>query len=141
VAPLLVGVGVLLRYRNAAPAGDDSGQPRNPLQFVPALQMAITFQIVLMIVGWAHGRLGAAGMLASGAVLGITDVDALTISMARTSGITSDLAAKAIAVGVLSNCVMKAALAAVLGTRTFGRLAGVAVGLMAILIGASLAAF
>jgi uncharacterized membrane protein (DUF4010 family) len=65
-------------------------------------------------------------------------VDALTISMARTSGLAPAVAAQAIAIGVLSNCVMKAALAAALGTRMFGTLVGTTVGAMAAVIAASL---
>jgi hypothetical protein len=47
--------------------------------------------------------LGEAGLLSSAAVLGLTDVDALTATMARSVARTSslELAALAIAVGVL----------------------------------------
>ena len=138
-APVAVGIAMLL-WRWRAPAGkSDAGGNSNPLQLIPALQMAVTFQVVLIAVQWAHSHFGAGGLLASGAVLGLTDVDALTISMAKSSGVTPQVAAQAIAVGVLANCLLKSALAVALGARPFARLVGVTVGLMAVAIGVSLA--
>jgi uncharacterized membrane protein (DUF4010 family) len=126
------------RWRTAA----DDSEPAtitNPLQLMPALQMAVTFQIVLFAVEWAHRQFGAGGLVASGAVLGLTDVDALTISMAKSSGIMPHIAAQAIAIGVLMNCVLKSVLALALGARPFATLVGATVGAMAVGIGISLA--
>jgi uncharacterized membrane protein (DUF4010 family) len=60
-------------------------------------------------------------LLVAGAVLGLTDVDALTLSMARgtASGIDPQLAARAITVGILANCGLKGAVALGLGTMPF----------------------
>ena len=64
--------------------------------------MAALFQVVLMVVHLANRMWGDSGVLTSAAVLGLTDVDALTMSMARgVRGTASlDLAARAIAIGV-----------------------------------------
>ena len=123
-APFLVGVaalGVGLRRRGEEPAGGTSLS--NPLQFGAALQMAATFQAVLFAVNGIRGWFGAAGLLVSGAVLGLTDVDALTISMAKSAslGTAADVAARAIAIGILSNSAMKLALAVAFGTPSFRR--------------------
>lgn len=66
------------------------------------------------------------------AVLGLTDVDALTATMARSVARTSPLqvVALAIAVGVLSNTAMKMALALVLGRSQFRMIAGGTLGVM-----------
>ena len=63
----------------------------------------------------------------------LTDVDALTISMAKSvaAGVTPETAAAAIAVGILANSAMKAALAAALGTREFALRTGGALAMMA----------
>ena len=64
--------------------------------------------------------LGDQGLLISGAILGLTDVDALTISMAR--GLqASDWAipAKALCIGILSNTLLKAVIALSLGRGRF----------------------
>jgi uncharacterized membrane protein (DUF4010 family) len=98
--------------------------------------MAVTFQAVLFGVTLVRRWFGAARIIASGAVLGVTDVDALTISMTKSvaTGVDAHLAAEAIAVGILVNCVLKTALALALGTRTFGRWAGPAIAAMGVAI-------
>jgi uncharacterized membrane protein (DUF4010 family) len=85
----------------------------NPLQVGPALQMAAMFQVVLFIVGGVGRTFGDSGLRVAGAVLGLTDVDALTISMTTTAASANGpaVAAEAIAIGILANCLMKLVLA------------------------------
>lgn len=111
----------------------------NPLKVGAALQMTALFQVVLYGVDAARTWFGAAGLLASGAVLGVTDVDALTVTMAR--GTTADLglAARAIAVGVLSNTILKLGLAVVIGTGAFRGTCGTGLAAMALALGLALA--
>ncbi len=106
----------------------------NPLQIGPALQMALTFQLVLFAVTLARTRFGSAGLFVSGAVLGLTDVDALTISMSQSAsgGTDAGVAARAIAIGILSNSILKAGLAVALGTPRFARLTCGVLGAMAL---------
>jgi len=92
----------------------------NPLQFWNSIEMAVLFQIVLYLVYWLKGRFGDQGFLVSGAVLGFADMDALTISMAKGAvGMDTNIAAQALAVGVLSNTVLKIAAALILGKGRF----------------------
>jgi uncharacterized membrane protein (DUF4010 family) len=116
--------------------------PRNPLQIGPALQMAVTFQIVLLAVRFVNQWFGNAALLVSGAVLGLTDVDALTLSMAKgaASGIAPRLAAQAITVGILSNCGLKTAIAISLGSPGFRRFTSAALVAMIAALAASLVA-
>jgi uncharacterized membrane protein (DUF4010 family) len=130
---------LLFRWRTN-PGHTARGEMTNPLQILPALQMAVTFQAVLIAVEWAHRQFGSGGLLASGAVLGLTDVDALTISMAKGAlGVTPHVAAQAIAIGVLANCVLKSVIALAIGAKPFGKLAGLTVAAMAAAIAASFA--
>jgi uncharacterized membrane protein (DUF4010 family) len=106
----------------------------NPLQLGAALQMAVLFQLVLMLVHLARVTRGAAGVYTSAAVLGLTDVDALTLSMARdvARAISLETAARAIAIGVLANTLLKTGIAVVFGATAFrvivaGTLAAMAV--------------
>lgn len=89
----------------------------NPLRVGAALQMAVLFQAVLYAVDAAQAWFGQAGLVTSAAALGLTDVDALTVTMARGLGARAGLndAAQAIAVGILSNTLLKAAIALVVG--------------------------
>lgn len=136
VAALIAALGARRASSAAAPDVEQS----NPLQLGAALQMALLFQVVLMAVHVVRGRWGASGIFTSAAVLGLSDVDALTLSMTRdvAQTISVDVAAKAIAIGVLTNTAVKFALAAVLGSGTFRIMACGALGLMAAALGATL---
>ncbi len=136
VAPLLVGgvvtaVGVV---RVSEEEGQQVAASTNPLEFWGALQMALLFQGVLFLVAAVREVWGSAGLLLSGAVVGFTDVDALTISMARSAarGAALDVAARALAIGMLANGVLKLLLALLLGERRFAGLAGL--GIAAIIV-------
>jgi uncharacterized membrane protein (DUF4010 family) len=140
-APFLLGVLALALWWRTSPGSTPQESVSNPLQIGPALQMAVTFQVVLLAVNLARGWFGTAGLLASGAVLGITDVDALTISMAKSAsaGVDPRVAAQAIAAGILVNCVMKTVLAVAFGNRRFSRSAGPAIAAMGVAIGVAMA--
>jgi len=76
---------------------------------------------VLFGVHYVQSWMGEGGVMASGFVLGLTDVDALTLAMTRSvaSGTSIDLACRAILMGVMANCLMKAGIAIVIGERRF----------------------
>lgn len=139
-APFLIGlVMVALWLRGRDNTGRDGGEAANPLQVWPALQMAVTFQLVLFAVALVRGWFGEGGLLATGAVLGLTDVDALTLSMTRSvaSGVSPQTAARAIAIGIVANSAMKATIAGVLGDRGFAvRTGGVLAAMAAALVAA-----
>lgn len=141
-APFALGAALVAFWlRNVRDNDKAEGVATSPLQVSAALQMAATFQVVLFVVALARGIFGKSGLLATGALLGLTDVDALTISMAKSAlgGMPAETAAQAIALGILANCGLKAAIAAALGTRAFGRRTGGALVMMAIAIAATLA--
>ena len=122
VVPAAVGcVIALIGVTKGNLAGGDSEPPKNPLQLLSALQLVVLFQIVMMLVNAVRDRFGAAGLITSAAVLGLTDVDALTISMVKSSqsGSTMATAAKAIGIGMLANTLFKCAVAAALGKGGF----------------------
>jgi len=104
--------------------------------------MAVLFQVVLYLVHWLEGAFGNRGLLASGAILGFTDVDALTISMAR--GLeTNGLERRGTGALPWASCqhVAEAIVAAALGSGRFRlyTLAGLAG--MGIALGTSLSVF
>jgi uncharacterized membrane protein (DUF4010 family) len=136
VAALAAAAGM---YRSPAAAAPELLQ-RNPLQLTAALQMAVLFQGVLMAVYAVREFWGASGVLTSAAVLGLTDVDALTVSMVRdvAQTISPAVAATAIAIGVLMNTAMKLGLTLVFGSRAFKMIAGAALALMLVTIATAL---
>jgi uncharacterized membrane protein (DUF4010 family) len=133
VPPLIIGgalvVYVLVRGRPASTQGELPHQ--SPLRLLTAIQMAAAFQLVLLAVPAVQGLWGAQGILASAAALGLTDMDALTYSMARLGAReNAALAARAIAIGILSNTLLKLILVLVLGDARFRKAA--APGLLAL---------
>ena len=100
---------------------DDAPPMRNPLQLGTALQMAAIFQVVLIALHEVRARFGDAGLQGSAVLLGLTDVDALTASMATQAGQGLDptLAAGAIAIGALANTGLKLAMAVAIGRGAF----------------------
>lgn len=123
-----VSVCLLLLARGVGTNSDASTTPedRNPLQVGAALQMALVFQVVLWAVAVAEQWFGDVGLYGSAAVLGLSDVDALTVSMAQRSGDAAGagVAATALVIGILANTLVKAAIALSVGRGTFRYLAG-----------------
>lgn len=136
IPPFAVGlVAILLWMRTSAShPGQLPKRPSNPLQVGPALQMAALFQIVLFAVRSVRAYVGDSGIFITAAVLGLTDVDALTISMSKVVAADgqAEIAAEGIAIGVLANTVLKIGLAIVLGAPHFRRLTAGVIAAMAI---------
>jgi uncharacterized membrane protein (DUF4010 family) len=112
--------------RRASPSTAADPSSANPLQLGAALQMVVLFQAVLVAVYLASRTWSESGVLTSAAVLGLTDVDALTMSMARhvAQEASLDIAALGIAVGVVANSILKTVLAAGFGGSRFRVIAG-----------------
>jgi uncharacterized membrane protein (DUF4010 family) len=126
VGPFLAGTLVMIAgMRRAKEQIHHPDLPNNPLGFWNALQMAGLFQLVLLVVFGVRELWGSIALLVSGAVLGLTDVDALTISMTRSTATGTPLAigARALAIGALTNTFLKLGLASTLGDARFRRIA------------------
>jgi len=118
-------VGAALIHRLAASkavAEDEVKGITNPLELKTALLFGAALTVVLLGVHYLRAWLGAAGIYAAAAVSGLTDVDALTISMARLTG--EDLALEtgmlAIFIAVSVNTMVKAIISLVAGTTGLG---------------------
>jgi len=127
VPPLIAGavmLGVILLRREPAAEGADIDDRRSPLRFWSALRMAAVFQLAILVIDFARGAWGTAGVLTTAAAFGITDVDALTVSMSRlgVDQASIQIAARAIAVSILSNTVFKF-MVAFFGEPSFRRVA------------------
>ena len=127
--PFVVGATVLawvLFTQPAEPEGESAAALGSPLNLRAALQLALAFQIAIVAIRLAQDRFGQVGVLTSAVLLGLTDMDALTFSMARPGDTVAGvpLAARAIAVGMLSNTALKWSLAMALGQPMLRRVAG-----------------
>jgi uncharacterized membrane protein (DUF4010 family) len=115
-----------------ATGGEAAVAVSNPFELGQALKFALVFAVVLLGSKFAALRLGAAGSYAAGLAAGSTDVDAITLSMARLAGaeVAPRVAATTIFLGTVSNTVVKATMAWVVGGPSFGRLASPGLALM-----------
>jgi uncharacterized membrane protein (DUF4010 family) len=122
-APGLVAglIASAVTLRRAPALGETLPEPANPLQFRGALQMAVVFQVVIAVVHVLRLRLGDRSLLLTGALVGLTDVDAATFSMARAvvDGLAPAIAARAVAAGMLANTLLKLGLALMVGRGVF----------------------
>lgn len=130
VAPhLIVGLGVptavaivvalvLWKRSRARPTSRvESGS--NPFELFQAVKFGLLFAVVLLVAKAAQVHLGTAGLYVAGAVAGLTDVDAISLSMAdlaRSAPDQSQIAARTIEIAVLANTAFKGGMAMFLGS-------------------------
>lgn len=128
----------LLRSRRAAAATPDVTL-QNPFSLWSATKFALLFLVVSALVTLVQRHYQNAGGFYLVAVLaGLTDVDAITLSMAgyARSGGDAGVAIRAITMAATSNTLVKCGMAVVLGGGLFGR--WVAVATVLILLAAAL---
>jgi uncharacterized membrane protein (DUF4010 family) len=111
---------VLARRVRSSTAPQPPVEFTNPFLLRAAIRFGVLFAVVLVAVQLAQRFLGAMGLYLTGLLAGLTDVDAITLSMARMSaaGTPALLAARTIVVAVLANTVVKAAILWLMGRRT-----------------------
>lgn len=122
--PLVGGVAIAaLGWRRAESESGKAKLPDNPLRLGSAIQMAVLFQVVLWALAWARGQFGEGGLYGTAALLGLTDLDALTFSMSELarSGTAAAAAARALIIGMLANTLFKLGLALSLGAPVLRR--------------------
>jgi uncharacterized membrane protein (DUF4010 family) len=133
---LLVGGTIVAITLLRAPRHPENhpAEMRSPLGLGSAVKMAVGFQVVLLLVPLVQKVWGAPGVLGSAVLLGISDMDALTLSMAKLADSPASvaLAAQALGIGALASTLFKLGLVLALGSGPFRRraaagLAGLAV--------------
>jgi uncharacterized membrane protein (DUF4010 family) len=122
--PLVVGLAFTFLGRGSerAPPRAAAEPNANPLRLMTAIQMAIAFQAAMLAVMFTQRLWGSTGVYSGAAILGLTDVDALTVSMSRQeASLATTVGAHAIAIGVLANTILKLAVATTVGRAAYRR--------------------
>lgn len=116
-------IGALLALRSSARSEASGARIANPFELKTALQFAILFAIVLLIARAAQEYLGSTGVYLASVIAGITQLDAITLSLATqvSDGLDPVVGARGLALAVAANSVFKAGLALTLGAKAFGR--------------------
>ena len=83
----------------------------NPFELGPALQFGLLYGVILLVSSAAQTWFGDGGVYVSSILAGLTDVDAITLSMAELSqpggSVEPALAARAVTLAAMSNTVVK----------------------------------
>ena len=103
------------------PPGSPLSSPsevRNPLSLRMALQFAILYALVVLLVRWAQTGFGGAGLYAASFFSGLTDLDAISLSLAqmqKSGSVTAEQVVRALLVAAGANSLLKAGMAVSLG--------------------------
>ena len=97
-----------------------AGMPehQNPTELKSALIFAAIYSVVKLATAWGNDVFGASALYVVGAISGLTDLDAITLSIsdsASSDGITPGLAWRVVVVAILSNLIFKAGIVWFLG--------------------------
>jgi uncharacterized membrane protein (DUF4010 family) len=141
VLPTVIGVVLTLRgWRDAGHAPERVDRDHNPLQFGSALQMTLIFQLVLFSVAFAKTHFSSQGIYGTAALVGLAEMDALTISMAHltSSGTAAELTARAVTIGLIANTFTKLVITLIVGRGSFRPFAAVGLTLMGLALAGAL---
>jgi uncharacterized membrane protein (DUF4010 family) len=113
-----------LLYRGAAAERASVAAGENPFELGQAIRFGLLFGLVVVAARAAQLWLGDAGLYLAGALAGLTDVDAIALSMAdlaRGEPAATAAAARAVVVAAVTNTLAKGALATAFGARELRR--------------------
>jgi uncharacterized membrane protein (DUF4010 family) len=129
----MAGAGLLCSlwlYLRAKKTGDGGGvEFHNPFELSSAIKFAALFAVVLLGSKAATTYFGTGATYLAGVLAGTTDVDAISLSMAKLArghGVSDVVAARTIVLGATSNTIVKAGMATFIGGWALGRFVAIA---------------
>jgi uncharacterized membrane protein (DUF4010 family) len=131
---LLVGLGLpalasllvswLLLRRRVTAGTEHLQQGRNPFELSEAIKFGLMFGLVTFLARAAEVYLGNVGLYLAGALAGLTDVDAISLSMANLAAASPGslgVAARTVVIAVMSNTLVKSGMVFALGAPSLRR--------------------
>jgi uncharacterized membrane protein (DUF4010 family) len=118
---VIAAIAAFAAYRSAGHARSDTTSEvplRNPFSLMAAIRFALLFAVVLLVVKIVETHAPGRGLYAVAALAGLTDVDAITLSMAtsaRDGATEAHVAVNAIVIAALTNSVVKLGLVFAVG--------------------------
>ncbi len=119
---LLICVLLWRRGKSEEKAEVESGH--NPFELSDAIKFGLLFAVVIFIASAAQKYFGDTGLYVAGALAGLTDVDAIALSMAQLAKqdpASSGAAATTIVIAVISNTMVKCGMTIWLGAPSMRR--------------------
>lgn len=121
ICALFYAGGAWFYYRQAGSEAPNSAEPllKNPFELAPALRFAALLVLIVLLVKAGRQWLGDVGVYLVASLSGLTDVDAITLSLARNAlnGLDAQVAVHGIYLAALSNSLVKGALIALIAGR------------------------
>lgn len=105
-----IGITLFIFFKRQTNSDTNAEMPlKKPLDLKGALVFGLIYSLVLLVVSYANENLGSSGTVISSAVAGLSDIDAVTISVSKLTGVSLDLkiASIAILVASISNTLVK----------------------------------
>ncbi len=133
--PFVIAAGLTvwgMRTKRMGPPQAPHGE--NPLEFVAALEMAVVFQVVLIVIAAVQRWLGTSGIYGSAALIGLGEVDAMVVAMVQSlsAGTTLTVVSRAIMIGILANTITKFLITLTIGRGRFRFYTATGLGLIAL---------
>jgi uncharacterized membrane protein (DUF4010 family) len=120
---LITGILFIFVFQKSKPSETDTIHPEskitNPLRLSTAIKFGLLFAFVLIIVEYAQTVFGTSGVYLTSFITGLTDVDAITLSvtrLVRNSQLSADVAGVAVIIAALMNTIAKGAISHFSGT-------------------------
>ncbi|WP_203294246.1 MgtC/SapB family protein [Luteirhabdus pelagi] len=111
---------------------DEMPEPDNPAQFKSALIFGLLYGLILLAVAFTKEEFGNEALYVVAIISGLTDVDAITLSLSQTmkgGGLETNTGWRLILLASLSNLVFKGIMAAVLGTKKLTKWVAISFGI------------
>jgi len=117
--PVVIGAGAgIYLWREKGPVQETVLQVKNPMDLWSAIKFGLLFAVVLVVSRAAYQYFGASGIYAAGAISGLADVDAITISaagLAQQGVLARGTAGASILLAGATNTLVKGGIAIVIG--------------------------
>lgn len=101
---------------------------KNPFYLAQSIKFGLVYAAVLIVAKAAQTYLGQKGVLAGNVLAGVAEIDAITLSLTELheGGMSAATAATGITLAAVTNTLVKATIAFVLGGRALGKKVGAA---------------
>ena len=119
MAVVSLGVCAYLFWKHRQGGKEMAQSGANPFELSEAIKFGLLFGAVTFVAKAAQVYLGDAGLYLAGALAGLTDVDAISLSMANLAGAdpaSAGPAARTILIAVITNTLVKAGMAVSMGS-------------------------
>lgn len=134
---LLAGLGGIFLYYRKGSKGESVPLKGKALNIQGAILFAVIYTLIIVLLSYAQEHFGQSGIYFSSGIAGLSDIDAVTVSVSKMAGtgLEHSIAEIAILIAVLSNTLVKMAIAIWAGSRELRRYACIGYGII-LLMGA-----